>query len=306
MDGILSVGEYGADQLMTDTQVLLGVLHRAARLLDWEGEGIVPQGPDEALVEYMARHGQAAAPLTLVLLHTFRRLYGAGVARIRRQVDRYTVALERFIEHYGPGPVAIGRAPARINILGEHVDYVKYLPTEVLPFASREHDMLILFRTREDSIVRGRSTLEGAPVAEFSLDSGPAAIADEPESLEDRWLDFLRMTGTPERHWINYVKAAVFYCRAKHAEVKKGFDFLIDSTLPAAGGASSSSAVVVLGGAAICVSNGIPLDAEALAQDSARAEWYIGTRGGNMDHCTMCLSGRQSALHLNFSPFQFE
>ena len=44
-----------------------------------------------------------------------------------------------FLEHYGDGPVRLLRAPARINILGEHVDYVSYLPTCSLPFGSREH-----------------------------------------------------------------------------------------------------------------------------------------------------------------------
>ena len=123
-------------------------------------------------------------------------------------------------------------------------------------------------------------------------------------SFEDHWLAWLHRVGTPRRHWINYAKASVFFCAMKHGKLRRGFDFLLDSTIPAAGGASSSSAVVVLSGAATRIANRLPFDAGSLAEDSALAEWYIGTRGGNMDHYTMCLSRRQSALHLNFSPFR--
>jgi len=291
-----------ARMLMLESDALSGVLLRARQLLDWEGENIVPAGPQEALIEYLTRHRSKADPLVLGVLYILRALYGAGVARVRRQVERYSAAVERFAAWYGRGELAIARAPARINILGEHVDYVRYLPTEVLPFASREHDMLMLFRPVEEAEVRGRSTLDGTDAARFGLDEGPAPHAGPPESLEDHWIEYLRSIGAPPRHWSNYVKAGVFFCRAKDARVRRGFEFLLDSTIPAAGGASSSSAVVVLAGAAIRVSNDLPVEAAELAADSSLAEWYIGTRGGTMDHATMCLARRQQALHIGFTP----
>ena len=301
---MLPVNEYDMEHLLMDSRLLLGVLEQARHLLDWEGEAIVPEGPEEALIDYMARHHATGNPLALALLYTFRHLYGNGAARIHRQVNRYAGAIEQFAGRYGPGPVTLGRAPARINILGEHVDYVRYIPTEVLPFASREHDMLILFRPTDRPRVRGCSTLPTAEPAEFSADEGPREKRAPGQSLEDHWLAWLHRVGTPRRHWINYAKASVFFCGMKYGRLDRGFDFLLDSTIPAAGGASSSSAVVVLSGAAARVANHLPFDAGSLAEDSALAEWYIGTRGGNMDHYTMCLSRRQSALHLNFSPFK--
>ena len=39
---------------------------------------------------------------------------------------------DAFFEQYGDGDVSLLRAPARINILGEHIDYVSYLPTASL------------------------------------------------------------------------------------------------------------------------------------------------------------------------------
>ena len=54
----------------------------------------------------------------------------------------------RFHQMYGEGGASILRAPARINILGEHVDYVSYLPTASLPFGSHEHAMTMMFRPK--------------------------------------------------------------------------------------------------------------------------------------------------------------
>ena len=71
-------------------------------------------------------------------------MYGASEETLGSQLRRLTSVCDRFLELYGDGPVNVLRAPARINILGEHVDYVSYLPTYSLPFGSREHDMLML------------------------------------------------------------------------------------------------------------------------------------------------------------------
>src|SRR5260370_11593716 len=80
---------------------------------------------------------------------------------------------ERFRKLYGDGPVTVMRAPARINILGEHVDYVSYLPTASLPFASHEHAMFMLFRAARNGQVSGASTLDTYEPFVFALDDGP-------------------------------------------------------------------------------------------------------------------------------------
>jgi N-acetylgalactosamine kinase len=103
----------------------------------------------------------------------------------------------------------------------------------------------------------------------------------------------------PEPHWSNYVKGAAYYARLKHG-ANHGFDFLIDSTIPPGGGASSSSALTVLAGAAIREVNGIEYQLDELARESSQAEWYLGTRGGAMDHVTICLARRGHAVHISY------
>src|SRR5215510_1120246 len=83
---------------------------------------------------------------------------------------RLSSALRRFKELYGDGEVRAMRAPARINIIGEHVDYVPDKSMASLAFASREHAMLMLFRVSDEGVVRGASTLEKFPPFSFAID----------------------------------------------------------------------------------------------------------------------------------------
>lgn len=267
----------------------------------------MPEGPEESLLEYVGRVGATSANIaSLALIYEFRNLYGAGVARAYLHLLRFQEALAHFEDRFGPGEVHIIRAPARINIIGEHVDYVPYLPTEVLAFGSRQHDMLMLFRPRADTTISGASALKEFAPAEFDLRE-LAAIDQPGRDPEDAWLAHLHKLGVPKRHWMNYVKGAAGYARVRYGrQIQNGFSFLIASTIPAAGGASSSSALCVLSGAATRLANHVAFTLEELADDSSKAEWYIGTRGGKMDHTVLCLGDRQAAINIRFQPFSVQ
>jgi galactokinase len=205
--------------------------------------------------------------------------------------------LRRFRQLYGDGGVIVLRAPARINILGEHVDYVSYLPTASLAFGSREHGMLMAFRATDDGEVRGASMDERFAPFRFALGESKTPRRDE-----QSWEEFVFNRPVPAPHWSNYVKGAVNFAQWKYGGgIRRGFSFLIDSTIPAASGASSSSALVVLAGAAIRQSNQIEFIPEELAQDSSQAEWFLGTRGGALDHNAICLAKQGYAVHLSYA-----
>lgn len=204
---------------------------------------------------------------------------------------RLAEARRRFQSLYGEGDIRILRAPARINIIGEHVDYVSYLPTASLPFGSREHEMLILFRPTDDRVVQGASRHEIYAPFEFALSD---------EFAGDDWTSLVFNRPAPEPHWSNYTRGAVFFAQWKHGgKVARGMQFLIDSTIPPGGGSSSSSAIVVLAGAAIREVNRIEYTAQDLAWESSQAEWYLGTRGGALDHTAICLSRQGHAVLMN-------
>jgi galactokinase len=233
------------------------------------------------------------------LYHLLQQAYGVGAERLKPQVIRLSRLCDLFLSLYGDGEVSILRAPARINILGEHVDYVSYLPTASLPFGSREHDMLMLCRASGTRLVRGASTSVGDyPPIQFDF---ATETFEDGASTEERWLSYLFTRPAPSPGWDNYVKGAVLYALLKHGDqIKGGFDFVVDSSIPPGGGASSSSALIVLTGAAIRLMNHITYEAGELAQESSRAEWFIGTRGGAMDHMTICLARPQHAIHISY------
>ncbi|MBO0725735.1 MAG: hypothetical protein J2P52_09065 [Blastocatellia bacterium] len=209
--------------------------------------------------------------------------------------SRLSTARQRFKELYSEGEAPVLRAPARINIIGEHVDYVPDDAMASLCFASREHAMFMLFRASDKKVVRGASTLEKFPPFSFAID-------EEEIGNETPWESIVFNRPAPAPHWSNYVKGAVEFARWKYgAGVTRGLDFLIESSIPPNSGASSSSALVTLAGAAIREANNLKYELKELAVDSSQAEWFIGTRGGAMDHLAICLATRGNAIYISHS-----
>lgn len=240
--------------------------------------------------------GQPSTSRALKFLLT--DIYGQDSGKLRESLRRLSSLCAGFLERYGDGRVELLRAPARINILGEHVDYVSYLPTYSLPFGSREHDMLMLYRPSETGRVRGASTHEDYPPFDFQLEEGPSGGT---HPLANAWTSYLYEAPPPPPHWGNYVKGSCFFARMKFgAQAAQGFDFVVDSSIPPKGGASSSSALVVLAGAAVRGANRIGYELGELALDSSTAEWFVGTRGGSMDHLTICLAERGHAVRISY------
>lgn len=285
--------------LVSELQTLLATT--AARL-DRELVEAELQNVSSAEIEWLLT-GEAenfSPPAARALLFLLRRVYGEDSHRLKIKLGRLADQCALFLHLYGDGPVTILRAPARINILGEHIDYVSYLPTASLPFGSRQHDMVMLCRPSDTGQVRGASALDEHSGFKFELSAGPE-VADGAD-MEAHWLSYLYSRELPAPHWGIYVEGAVYLARLKYGgRVRQGFDFVLDSSIPPGGGASSSSALTVLAGAAIRRVNGIEFDRAELATDSARAEWYIGTRGGAMDHTTICMARHAHAVLISYA-----
>jgi galactokinase/CTP:molybdopterin cytidylyltransferase MocA len=156
--------------------------------------------------------------------------------------------------------------------------------------------MLMMYRPSQRGRVRATSTSQAYPAVAFTFNQGPAA-----GNTEENWLSYLYENSAPAPRWDNYVKGSVFFAHMKFGEqIRCGFDFAVDSNIPPGGGASSSSALVVLSGAAVREVNHVEYTPEELARDSAKAEWYVGTRGGAMDHLTICLARASRAVRINY------
>ncbi|MDP2950835.1 MAG: galactokinase family protein, partial [bacterium] len=206
---------------------------------------------------------------------------------------------KEFEKHYGKGKVSFALSPARINIIGEHIDYVEYFKTAVLPFASKEHYLLLAFRKRNDQTIKCVTLNPGFKKGEFSLSKFKERQGGS------SWEDYLSKMTSCKPCWTNYIKASFFHFKSEHPKQHlKGMDLLVFSTIPIAGGASSSSALVVATAMALRKINKIKIDLGEIAETSSKAEWFCGTRGGKMDHATMCFGSLNKALLINFKPFQ--
>ncbi|MAS23259.1 MAG: hypothetical protein CMA44_03545 [Euryarchaeota archaeon] len=199
-----------------------------------------------------------------------------------------------FETSFGKTPKFEVDVGARICILGEHSDYVPWLRSNIITFSSANQRMRAQISPRLDGVIKIATTLEGCLSSEFSI---------QDVQITGDWLEALNSREIPDLHWSNYVKGAVAYLVNKR-QIKNGFELLIDSDIPASAGASSSSALTLCGLAAAHLANEIPWTPEDLAVMGGEAEWFVGTRGGMMDHATMMFAEEGGMLKLEFSPFE--
>jgi len=202
--------------------------------------------------------------------------------------------LDYFEKEFGAALLFALDIPGRICILGDHSDYVPYLSSTIIAFASDNQRMKVLISPREDGDIRIGSSLGGCETTEFDVDD---------DVIEGDWLESLDKRGGPDPHWSNYIRGAVAYVR-RETGIRYGFDLFVHSSIPPASGASSSSALTLAGLVAINLSNGLGWTRDSLTLAGGEAEWYVGTRGGMMDHATMMFGEEEAFLKLQFNPFR--
>ena len=170
-------------------------------------------------------------------------------------------------------------APGRINLIGEHIDYCGL---SVLPMALDRN-------IRLDFEVLPRPTVE----LDGDDDHGPFAFRlDQP------------LDPAPQGHWSNYVRAAAKGLLDHGVRLSRGIAGRVAGTIPVAEGLSSSSALVVASALALLRANETEVETLELATLLARAERYVGVRGGGMDQAASLCGARRHALRIDFRPLR--
>lgn len=163
------------------------------------------------------------------------------------------------------------RAPGRINLIGEHVDYNDGV---VLPFAIGPQ-LAMAAAPNETRIVR---------IASAGWDRKLAIALDQPLSR-----------GQPE--WSNYIRGVLAGIQQRGITIN-GFDAVIESDLPHGAGLSSSAALTVGTATLIEALLGRPLPPAEKALLCWRAESdFAGLPCGIMDQFA-CVFGRENHLLL--------
>lgn len=192
-----------------------------------------------------------------------------------------------FLERFGTRPLLVARAPGRVNLIGEHVDY-NGLP--VLPM-TLDREIRIAGRMRPGNTITVQNTNPRFAPAEFL----------NTESIEP----------SPQGAWENYCKAAIVGINRKYEiGARPGMELLVDANLPPAAGLSSSSALVVATSLAYLGLLGVDAENETarieLATLLAEAERYVGTEGGGMDQAIILLGDADCACKIDFFPLRIE
>lgn len=183
-----------------------------------------------------------------------------------------TVLTQRYGAGAEPSLVSV---PGRVNLIGEHIDYHD-LP--VMPMAIQRR-VRIAFRRRDDRRIRAASGPYGEREFAWKGPLEPAASGD----------------------WVNYVKAAAQAIDGKWSAAY-GIDAVVDSDLPPAAGLSSSSALLTGFTLALLEANGIKATFDELMEILPEGEYFVGTRGGGMDHAAVLASEAGCALLIRFAP----
>jgi galactokinase len=181
---------------------------------------------------------------------------------------------------------ARARAPGRVNLIGEHVDYHD-LP--VLPMAL-ELGVEVVFTPRDDGTVRLRNREPAFEALEIPV------TRDPPRG--------------PEGGWGNYARAAVGAVADLDVPgAFGGLDGEVVSDLPRAAGLSSSSALVVAVALALASTHRdpdwSPPEPTRWATLLAEGERYVGTAGGGMDQAASLGGRRGEVLRIAFDPVRW-
>jgi N-acetylgalactosamine kinase len=227
--------------------------------------------------------------------------YGPDEALLDDRRRAWRRLLEVFEDAYGTAEgVSLVRAPARVNIMGVHIDHRKGR----VNYLTHRREILMASRAREDDTIRIRNADEQSfPAREFSIGRGIGAPP---------WTEWVPFIESPEiagpvraaqGDWGNYVKAAAF--RLQHAfpeQPLRGMEAAVLGDIPRGSGLSSSSALVVCSAIALAGLNALPLEPTTLVDLCGEGEWMVGTRGGAGDHAAMILGRRGMVAHVGFFP----
>lgn len=173
---------------------------------------------------------------------------------------------------------AVGRAPGRVNLIGEHTDYNAGL---CLPLAL-PHATYAAVAPREDDRVNLIS-----------------AQSDQP------WRGSLTSIGPGQVHgWASYAAGVLWAMREDGLDVP-GVDIAVDSTVPLGAGLSSSAAIECAVAVAVAHLAGVELDAATrrrLVAACIRAESEVaGAPTGGMDQTVSMLATEGDALLIDFA-----
>jgi len=194
-------------------------------------------------------------------------------------------ACAAFQAHYGSKPTAVGVAPGRVELLGNHTDYNEgFVLTAAVDFVT--------------AIAGARCDKGCACLATSLTEFGPVSF--DPTAMEKR--------SGPEK-WANYIKGIVDELQ-KAGGFVGGLDAFVTSSVPDGSGVSSSAALLVAAARLLLTlyPNALLEDPMELAKLARRAEngRFIGAPVGLLDQFSSACGKAGHALFLDCRSFAWK
>ncbi len=182
---------------------------------------------------------------------------------------------------YDTRPIELFASPARVNIIGEHIDYNG---GRVFPAAIDKY-LYLAFRKRGDSrVVYNDLRFPG----ERAFD-----LADD-------------FAYRKEDDYANYLNGILMILRGLGHAPDVGFDLLMFSTIPAGGGVSSSAALEVGFAYALSEMYGFGIDRAELAKIGQRSEHeFMNVKCGIMDQFAVAMGKKDNAIVLDTDTLEY-
>lgn len=218
------------------------------------------------------------------------------------QQKRYQDLSQAFQAEFKALPKAVVRAPGRINLIGEHVDYCLF---GVMP-AAVEMDCLIAMGPVETT------TTGGCSIHITNLDpSWPGTTIKATKTSGSAWK--VEQAGGKRGDWVAYLGSALESVLNESfvegsSKTPKSLNLMVTGSIPPGSGLSSSAALIVASLLAISEGNELlspgstKVTNAGLVKLAREAEAKIGVNSGGMDQSASVLSRRGAGLYVSFSP----
>lgn len=200
-------------------------------------------------------------------------------------------------------PVAVGRAPGRLDLIGGIADYsgalVLELPLACATFVAAQPAAEDAITVRSLGAGPGGGEVE-ARVRLADLARGGAPLGEEAARA--------LLAADPEQAWAAYVVGPLLVlAHARGLELRRGMRVLVASDVPAGKGVASSAALEVAALQAIAAALGLALEGRELALLCQRAEnLVVGAPCGVMDQMTAACGEAGRLLALRCQPAELE
>ncbi|QDZ18267.1 galactokinase [Chloropicon primus] len=236
---------------------------------------------------------------TVPQIHIRRLEHVYDFSELTDQRNRYANLREEFKKLHGAEPDFIARAPGRVNLIGEHIDYEGY---SVLPMAL-SLDVIVACGMRSEAHIHVSNVSKEVDAEDPTKPKYEAGIL----SIDPR-------EPVKRGSWLSYVQAAykgvLEYFMWKHRDNKaeilwprqKGMNLMVDGRVPQGSGLSSSSALVCAIAIAVMHIKKMSFTKAEIAEFCRECEKYVGTQSGGMDQAISLMGEKGFAKLIDFNP----